>query len=132
MAQRLDGGVDAGVAGDHHDLHAIGLPLKLRNEVESGAVRQDQIEQNDVGRLGHQAGPRRGHGGGRLDRETLVGNQLSQRFERVLVVLDDQRVQQAGHPCPSAGSRSRNSLPRPGRFSTLISPPWASTIERAR
>ena len=48
QAQRLDSALDAGVAGDHHDLRGVAL-LEVADQVDAFAVRQLQVSQQDVG-----------------------------------------------------------------------------------
>ena len=92
--QGLDRGLEAGVAGDQHDL-GVGADLLVVEQGHAAAVGQMQVEQDEVGTLQRHLAPRLGErvGGGRA--QAFAGQQRREHFGRVDVVIDDQSVRHA-------------------------------------
>ena len=90
-AKRLDRGVEAGVAGDQHQL-GVGQLLDVAEQLHAAAVGQHQVEQDDVGLLQRHLAPRIAQRSGGGDGEALVGDQHRHRFRGVGVVVDEQGV----------------------------------------
>ena len=97
--QGLDRGVEAGVAGDQHQL-GVGNLLDVVEQLHAAAVGQHQVEQDDVRLLERDLAPRVAQRPGGGDRETLVGDQHRHRFRGIGIVVDEQ------------GVRHSKSLPR--------------------
>ena len=102
-AQRLDRALEAGVAGDQHDL-GVGHELRVLEQVHAAAVGQLQIQQHQVGQLQHDLAAGVPHRPRNGDGEALSGDQGRHRLGGVGVVFDDQRM---GHGSEvSSGNRS--------------------------
>ena len=96
-AQGLDRGVEAGVAGDQHQLGVRQL-LGVVEQLHAAAVGQHQVEQHDVGLLQRHLAPRVAQRAGGGDGEAFVGDQHRHRFGGVGVVVDEQGVRHSGNP----------------------------------
>ena len=89
--QRLDRGVDRGVAGDQDDLDA-GLFAELGEDLHALAVGQHHVAEHDVGALALELPPRFGERRRLAHREPFELDQRRQRSQRQRIVLDHQRL----------------------------------------
>jgi hypothetical protein len=89
--QRVDGGLDARVAGDEDDLGRPGHRGVLQ-QVEPAAVRELQVGQQHVGDLLRELGPRGRQAGRGRSGEALAGHHLREAELEAEVVVDDQGV----------------------------------------
>ena len=127
---RLDGGVDRAVAGQHD--HVAGrLPLADHLEhVQAAHVRQLQVEQHDVrlepASAAIASAPDRGQ---RRPRRPRRCSSLAERAPVRVVVVDEQDEERrlhavrVGRDAAAAGSTTSNVDPPPGVLVTAMSPP---------
>jgi len=87
-AYRLDRALERRVSGDH-DHFGRGAAWKVAQQLHAVAIRQDEVEKDDVRRVA-QAIARLGERGCRGCAEALVGHQLGQPRRSGGVVVDDQ------------------------------------------
>src|SRR5262249_42329672 len=136
---RLDCQFRGSVAGDQDHRETGVAILDLIERLQAGRVRQVNVEDD---RVWPAIGEKRQPLAGRPDRERLVLRGVERAPEGVpndRFVVDQEN---GGHartpselwaddrdgPADSAGKRTTNVAPPPGRFSPWIVPPWSSTI----
>ena len=88
-AERLDRGIDGGVAGDQDDLGGD-TAVDLSQELETAAVGQLQVDQRQVGGVLAQEGARFPQARGSVHREPLRPHQLGQGRLEAGVVIDEE------------------------------------------
>src|SRR5262249_12060973 len=99
-------------------------------DVEAGGLREDQIEEHDVGaRARDRRDGLRAVGGGADDLDAAAQRQeVLDALADELLILDEE---DADHDAPSASGRTAVSeKPRPGEVSTVSAPPRCSNRSR--
>ncbi len=94
VPHRLDRAFERRMAGDDDHLRREVARRRLAEQLEAVAVGQDEVEQDHVGR-GDEKVARLFHRVGASGGESLVRDQLRQRFRGVAVVVDDQSMRHA-------------------------------------
>ena len=92
MPQGIDGGVHRGLPRDHDRLRRCGDLARVRQQVEAAAVRQVEVEEEDVGWVLRELLASLPQVGGRRHVEALVAHVLRQRAQEAGVVVHDERV----------------------------------------
>jgi hypothetical protein len=124
---RLDGGLDGGMAGHHHDRHgelaARGPFLQKRDAV---GVRHPDVEQHQVRTSALAQATRFAGAFGKQHLVPLVGEDLGEQLADSDLVVDDQDLRHR-YAALARGSRTLTDAPRLGRFS-IATLPWCSSM----
>ena len=96
LTQGLDRAVDRGVAGEDHRFRQLGQRAQLAYNLGTVHVRQTQIHQRDRGRRRRAAGEFEtlATAGGRQRRVAAMPQDVAQRAQELIVVVDDEDRQQ--------------------------------------
>src|ERR1700693_2042185 len=118
------GGLDAGVAGDHHDGHFLQTAVRGFQDREAVAVAQPDIEEREVEVLLFQPLETLLARLDRSDRVSLVGQDLRERLPDSFLVIDDEHAPLLH----AAGSSMMKRAPRGQFSSTRMVPLWSATM----
>jgi hypothetical protein len=97
QAQRLHRGLHTRVSGDQHNF-AVRHQLFVLEQRHATAIRQLQIDQDQVGLLQRDLAPGLVQGGGHSHRYLLVGHKQFQGHRGIDIVVNDQRMGHRLHP----------------------------------
>ena len=130
------------VADRQDDDRRLGPLAQAGAHLNTVHLRQAQVQDDDVGRVGGRQRQALLTGAGRRHAEALLAQDRAQGAQDLRLVVDDQDVRLGGHsgsascgdgggdwPSRVSGSVKRKANPS-GRFSPQIRPPCASTIPR--
>ena len=131
LAHRLDRSFDGGVGGDDHD-DGVRVPAAdVAQDLEARAIREHEVEQDDVVRLGVEQRQGFAGVGGRRHVAAFFFQQGLEDVADDLFVVHDQDPEVPAQERPSVtGSTTQASAPPPVRAPRPISPPCRRTISR--
>jgi hypothetical protein len=140
LADRLDRGGDAAVAGEHHHHHRRLPLLEVLDHGEPVRARHAQVDHRAIER--HRVGDRDRGGviGGGVDGQAAGGERLAQPLAQPIVVVDHQdreRARRHGQATSARGRRTVTQVPRAAVDSIASWPPrlstnaWVGTRRRA-